>query len=157
MIDVLDIVAVTLPSLGKIERCTSPHSLSHGTCGGVSHLSTTDRAAGCMQRVLEPFMFRMEVVPLSPSPTQQRSVERDLEACKRLARCTACRWRLHTLFLCILATERRVHFEKSDQHTFLWKSSLRRRHGTHRFINTGQQKVVKSRNRLTRSACSHVK
>jgi hypothetical protein len=96
MIDVLDIVAVTLPSLGKIERCTSPHSLSHGTCGGVSHLSTTDRAAGCMQRVLEPFMSRMEVVPLSNSPAQ-RSVERNLGACKRLARCTAYRWRIHTI------------------------------------------------------------
>ena len=74
-----------------------PLTPSHrGTCGGLSRWSTTDRAAGCMQRVLEPFMFRMEAVPLSPSPTQ-RSVERDLGACKRLARCTAYRWRLHTI------------------------------------------------------------
>jgi hypothetical protein len=78
-----------LPKHTKVRSKGVPHS-PHGTWGGVPRSSTTDRAAGsrrgCMQRVLEPFMFRMEVVPQS-TPSAQRSVVRDLGACKRLARC----------------------------------------------------------------------
>jgi hypothetical protein len=55
-----------------------PHS-PHGTWGGVSLVNYRQGCRvprGCMQRVLEPFMFRMEVVPQSTSSSAQRSVVR---------------------------------------------------------------------------------
>lgn len=134
-----------------IVRCTYLASLTaHVAVSLACQLPT--RLQGAYNGLPRTVRVSHEVVPLSTSPGQ-RSVESDLEACKRLARCPEYGWRLHAIALRI-TTKRDVStlgYARQAHHWSLLCVSHRPR-VTHRFTKTGQQNAANPRNRLIRSA-----